>query len=72
MRGDSDDTRFAWSAVIAGVVWCLLLISGIIAAQGWIIGFCVGFVFSLVLLFLTLYKEWWPSGLPLKDIFRRL
>ena len=61
MRGDSDDTKVARNAILIAVVWCLILVSGIMAGQGWVIGWCAGFVSSLALLGLSLYKDWWPS-----------
>ena len=61
MKSDSDDAKVANRAIAVAIIWSLILLSGFIADQGWIVAWCVGFVSSLALLGLSLYKDWWPS-----------
>lgn len=61
MRSDSDDEKFARYAMIAGLIWLVLLVTGIFTTTWVLVAFCAGFASSLVLLALTLYKDWWPG-----------
>jgi len=72
MRGDSDDSAFAWAAVIAMGIWAISFMSACVLLNWFWIGFLLGMPFSLGLLFLSLYKEWWPPGLRIQDFFKVL
>jgi hypothetical protein len=72
MRGDSDDTAFAMCAVAAMGIWAMaFMISAVVGNWFWS-GFFLGMPVSLGLLFLSLYKEWWPPGLRVRDFFKVL
>jgi hypothetical protein len=72
MRGDSDDTLFAWVAVIGMFIWAAAFVISAVVGNWFWSGFFLGMPVSLGLLFLSLYKEWWPSGLRVRDFFKVL
>jgi hypothetical protein len=72
MRGDSNDTLFAWSAVVCMGIWSLLVMVSAVLNWWYLFFFLLGMPTSLGLLFLSLYKEWWPTDLRVRDFFKVL
>ncbi len=72
MRGASNDALFAWSAVVCMGIWSLLIMVSAVLNWWWFFFFLLGMPVSLGLLFLSLYKEWWPQDLRVRDFFKVL